>query len=480
MKKRVSASTITGITSSPAFADTSVIPPVPTVDELIAQMRDTLKSQAEDAKKLQMAANGADRGSLAKSFNRSVTQLVDIDRIVADVPAGFKLVPVYYSRISQAQNEIVHNEYSFHVRPSFLKFVANNHADDLRKLGICEHGIARMKKGLDAADSSGEMYDLSIDHIIERSGGGYFSTTKTKDVLNPNEPARFPVNHFGNFILLPEKIHRFKNELNAIQKIADVGDGKWMLMMIPDRNDQQAGFVCPPQDPSHPLAGVDKRPMDIFRKISHTAFLVTQVKTSVRELCQNPLVAGTVTTFAEIARLKGKRVIDIANDNTLAGPAGQLLSLKNIFNQSISYDKTAEANINGALRPSLTEATELIKGSFGEVSGRVRAGKDKGAYKAFDQFLNSGNLAKLCNEISDLPMDEARIFVDECARLSKEMKTLHGILVSQSQQQNPPKPKTPEQAHNNNQSRNNQSQAHNSFHKKRRLKAAAAKKAANK
>lgn len=471
MKKRVSASTITGITSSPAFADPSIIPPVPTVDQLIAQMRDTIKTQAEDAKKLQMAANGSDNGSLAKSFNRSVTQLVDIDRILADVPKGFKLVPVYYSRISQAQNEIVHNEYSFHVRPSFLKFVANNHADDLRKLGICENGINRMKKGLDAADVNGEMYDLSIDHIIERSGGGYFSTTKTKDVLNPNEPERFPVNHFGNFILLTEKIHRFKNELNSIQKIADVGDGKWMLMMIPDRNEKQAGFVCPAQDAGHPLAGVDKRPMDIFRKISHTSFLVTQVKTGVRELCQNPLVAGTVTTFAEIARLKGKRVIDISNDNTLPGPAGQSVSLQFIFNQTLSYDKTAEANMNNAVKPSLVEATELIKGSFGEVSGRVRAGKDKGAYKAFDQFLNSRNLGKLCDEVSDLPMDEARMFVQECARLSKEMKLLHKVLVGKSEQQNPPKPKT-EQSYTQAQ--------HNSFHKKRRLKAAAAKKAANK
>lgn len=430
MKKRISTSTITKITSSPAFADPSFIPPAPSVRELIDQIRETIRLQAEDAQRLKIAAGEPDANKLTKSFNSAVAQMNIFERTLRDVPRGFKLVPVYYSRISQEQNEIVHDEYSFYVRADFLKYVGHNHADELRALGICEHGIHRMKKGLDAADTNGELYDLSIDHIIERSGGGYFSMVKHHDPDQPDQPERFPVNHFGNLILLPEKIHRFKNALNAIQKIADVGDGKWMLMLIPDRNNMQSGFVCPPQHHDHPLAGIERKPMDISRKIGHTAYLITQIRQNLRDLTSSPLVAAIVTSFGEIARLKGFTVTDIANDNNLVVPEGQRTSLKNLFEQAVAYDHAAQKKLDHIIRPALREATNYLASAFGEVEGRVRARKDQGALQNLSKFFSSRNFAKARAQIENMPLNEARDFIDTCQKIEQGMRSLENTLAA--------------------------------------------------
>jgi len=155
-----------------------------------------------------------------------------------------------YSRIPPGQNDRLDGEYGSYVRPQFIRYLAENHADELAALGICPQGIDRMKKGFDPVDPSGRLYNVNVDHIIERFGSGKASVTKEVDPLMPpgSRPTHL-VNHFNNFILLPMAVHNLKNALNNIQSAANAqrGQGKWVLMIVPQAGPGHSGYVSQPQ-----------------------------------------------------------------------------------------------------------------------------------------------------------------------------------------------------------------------------------------
>ena len=439
MKRRASATTITHLTSSPDFADISAIPPAPTTEDLIRDIRATLEQRVADAESLKMAfGRAAAPRNVDVSIERGREQLEEFEKIVSSVPLGFKLVPVYYSRISQASNETVLDEYLFHVRSDFLRYVADKHTDELRALGISEHGIGRMKKGLDPSTQKGDLYHVSIDHIIERSGGGNFSLVKQKDPdLGEESPQRFSVNHYGNLILLPEKIHQFKNTLNSLQRITDVppGEGRWALMMIPERTSQYSGFVAQPQDPDHPLFGVETRPMDLPHKISHTAFVLGQAYEGLKEFRRNPVVSAMLTTFSEVARLRGTYLDLIANDNNIQAPTGEMVSLRQVFDHAMrGISVNDKRRLDRHLKPVIAETTDALTQLFDDVQKRYREENDRKAVESFFSFFNSRKVWHFRDALSQIPLDESSDFMVAHARIYNAMNDIKADIVAKGLQ----------------------------------------------
>jgi len=439
LTKRVSASTITEITASPGFAPSGKDPSPPTVSEL----QDKIRKDIDDYiafRKSQLDAQPKDDidPRVQQNYDKAVARRAQFEDMISDVPAGFRLVPVRYSKISQDENAAIHNEYLKHVRSRFLQFVGENYAEDLRALGICETGIERMRKGLDPADETGRPYEVNIDHIIERSGSGLWAKSKETDPDQKSEvEPKFRQNHFGNLILLPEEIHEYKNTLNNIQRVGDLqpGQSKWILMMVPERNDKQPGFVCPPQQKGSRWDVLRQRPNDPFRKISHAAFTVDQANDRYNEFVENPLVEKGLKTVAELARRQKKTVAEAAADNR---PGKR--NIAKIFNDILDHDLKARHHADMRLKPALEETTKVVSSLFNEVAGYDDRRKIASLTRNFAEFYYSKDMQKLRARAAELPFEETLEMQRTFSRIDTELTQLKealGVNTRPPQQQAP-------------------------------------------
>lgn len=422
MAKRVSAETITEITSSPGFAPPGAPLTPPSPEKLVDDIRQSLDARIEKFTRLL-------GGDLPEEDFRRATESLErarhhrdaLDDMVREVPEGFKLVPVLYSKITQDQNAAVHDEYLSHVRTRFLKFIGEHHADAARAAGICETGIERMKLGLDPADAQGRPYDMNIDHIVERAGSGLWAIGKEKD---PDQKAevedKFRQNHFGNLILIPTKIHEYKNTLNSLQRIGDLkpGESKWILMMTPERSDKHPAFVCPPQTPGSRWDVLGVKPRDAFNEIHHADFVVKQANDRLREFRASPVVDKGLQAVEEIARRYKRNAADMANDN-IKGRR----SLSAIFNDVIAHDEAAQEN-EKMLRPALKEAAENLSRIFDNLADNLGGPKGNALLQNFGGFYRSGSMRALREAAAKLPMAEAKQLTDICKAIDTDMDVL--------------------------------------------------------
>ena len=446
MTKRVSATTITEITAAPGFAPSGQDPSSPAVSDLQDQIRQDLDDYITFRKK-QLAAEPKNNinPKAQVNYDKAVARRAQFEELITDVPAGFKLVPVKYSKISQEENAAIHHEYLKNVRSRFLQFVGENHADDLKALGICDVGIERMRKGLDPADDTGRPYEVNIDHIIERSGSGLWAKSKEADPDQKSEvEPKFRQNHFGNLILLPEEIHEYKNTLNNMQRIGDLqpGQSKWILMMAPDRNEQQPGFVCPPQAKGTRWDVLRQRPNDPFRKISHASFTAGQANERYVEFAENPLVEKALKTVAELARRQKKTVAEAAADNR---PGKRNLS--KIFNDILDHDLKARHQADMNLKPALAETTKVVSNLFNEVVEYDDRRKAASLARNFSEFYHSKDMQKLRARADELPFEETLDMQRTFKRIDVELAQLKEALGVKAQAPEPTQ-KTPTKAFN--------------------------------
>ncbi len=170
------------------------------------------------------------------------SQLSKLKQILSKIPSGFSLGQTMYTRISKEQNQKIAAEFSNYVRPRFLMHLAENQSNSLRELGLCEHSINRMKSGLAPADKNRAFYNLTVDHIIERSGSGELGYNKDYDKKTTKymKPT-YKVNHFANLILIPDSIHNgIKNAINKTQNLpsSELGQSQWYTTLIPTNNNK--------------------------------------------------------------------------------------------------------------------------------------------------------------------------------------------------------------------------------------------------
>lgn len=423
MAKRVSAETITEITSSPGFipAGSKVSTP-PSADDIVAETRSEIAGRIDRFTRLLKGPLPEEDALRAReSLEKAHRHSQQFEQLIAEVPEGFSLVPVYYSKITQTENQAVHDEYLSNVRTRFLKFIGESHADAARALGICEHGIERMKMGLDPADEQGRQYEMNIDHIIERAGSGLWAAGKEKDPdQKPEVEDKFRQNHFGNLILIPTKIHDYKNTLNGIQRIGNLqpGEGKWILMMAPQRSDENPAFICPPQTKGSRWDILAVKEKDPFTEIHHADFVVKQAADRMRELRANPVADKALNTIEQVALGYKRDVADMAHDKIKGRP-----SLSKIFNDVLEHDEQAR-DTEKMLRPALQEAAQKIARAFDGVADNLAGAQGKRLLQNFNGFFRGRTVSALRENASKLPMDEAKQLTDICAAIDVDMNIL--------------------------------------------------------
>lgn len=257
---RVSADTITALTSSPDFAID--VPTAPSKEDIVKETRRTLTTVVTDILATREVRMACGRG-VSQIFNRSALRaerrLDQFNNILRNIPVGFRIVPVFYDTacarlIDKYENSsAVHDmkkEFSRAVKPQFLMHLATHYVSELINLGICAYGVEQMRKGFDPVNAQGVPYPVSVDHIVERAGSGLWGCSKQQDPDRPADSApSLRVNHFGNLVLLPNQVHILKNIFNDLQHEDHNASlrRKWMMMLVPVRNENFSGFVCPPQ-----------------------------------------------------------------------------------------------------------------------------------------------------------------------------------------------------------------------------------------
>lgn len=436
--KKVSAATITSLTAAAGFAATAASAP-PSVDDLLARMRAKNPRQAKE-----------------------------FEALAAALPQGFALVPVLYTRVPRARQASMESEYTFSVRQRFLKFLGQTQQPALRALGICEHGIARMARGLDPATVTGERYDVNIDHIIERCGSGTITDSRRRDELRGDAQAdTYPVNHFNNLLLLPQDIHDYKNRLNSLQNIGALGEREscWILMLTPQASAQHPGYVCPPQPQERSLGRLALRHPSVQQQIGETKTVALETLDTMQALVADTAAGSILAMLEQLARRhrpsgagrkrtdndKKQRVLDdkylragrtvadlgvtqpreSAAANSNAPPGGENArpdvpsapnTLRAIFNAAVSHDRAAQAKVEDSLRPRLRELTVLLDTAYQRVRALEIATPGHRSYQEFTGFFRGRNLRALCLEASHYPLAESRDLLAVYRRIDGELR----------------------------------------------------------
>ena len=415
LAKRVSADTITGITGSARFNATGdKAAPPPSVEDLADKIRTRLKKQTFAAQAVLDAADPENERQIAPreaALKQAQENEKTFEYILDNVPDGFKLVPVFYDRITMEENNAIKEEYSYKVRPRFLKFLGENYAEDLKALGVPAEGIERMKGGLDPVDARGNLFNLNVDHIVERAGSGKMGTTRSADPDLPGLAATFEVNHIGNFILLPEKVHEFKNMLNDLLEASDMPykKGKWILMMAPERNELHHGFVAQPQKKGHPLEGVGTHPLT-FR---HNQFLAEITTSQFAELKDIGNMRTLVRSLLTEAQKQKTTVAALAETETRSKKPG----IRKAFNDAVAKEPKAAELVDGLLRPGLRDFTQGMAEHFKRISQKTETYNQKQAVWEFARFLRS-------QMVKDLRADAEALPVPESAEMSRVFNQL--------------------------------------------------------
>ena len=434
MPKKVSADTISDLTAQSGFSAGAKGAPPPTAEEMIKQIRANLKLQAESlAKQVELSkAAATDPAAPPNAFEiayqLALKQQKDFEQIVADVPKGFRLTPVLYSKITYEQNTAVKDEYRKHVRRHFLRYVAEHHADELSALGICPQGIDRMRKGLDPADANGVLYKVNIDHIVERSGGGQMSLQKAADpLLPPGSNPTYLVNHLSNMILLPEQVHEAKNLLNEAQQAAKTkyGESRWVLMLIPETGLKQSGFVAVPQDRNHYLFGIEKRQLSATDKIRHASFITDQAQAALEAFRKNPAVKNILKSAQSVAKRQKKTVVGLMQEEETCGTVAPQHRLSSIFNQAVASNPAQKEMLETSLKPALLEAAKRLRTAFDDAS---KPGHDKKDYDDFVGFYQGKKIKALRQNIEKLPLKEAAELHEALLSIDREIQAHLGKL----------------------------------------------------
>jgi len=410
MAKRVSADTITEITTSRAFFEPGQAVPssVPTVEQLINDIRSQLAARLQTAETAER--NGTynpDARPRQQTVAEAQKDKSEFEQIIKEIPAGFRLAPVLYNRISTDENATIKQEYSFKVRPSFMRFLAKEHADELKDLGICQYGIDRMAQGLDPVNTQGEPYSVNVDHIIERAGSGKWGKTKSTDQDQAADFGdSFNVNHFGNFMLLPEKIHEFKNALNDLQKASytSVGNSKWILMMTPERNEAFSGFVCPKLDASHRLAGLETRPYDDFKRVEHGQYILAVTLSKVDDMRNMDGMLQTVRGLIKKADALNDKVAVLAEKEQKETGAS---AFRKAFRDAVHKNAKTEDYVDNMVRPALKDVTDYVTNLYDRLAAKLDEPKERAAFWEFAHFFRSPKMRDLRMDIEALPFEEA-------------------------------------------------------------------------
>lgn len=166
-------------------------------------------------------------------------KLNDLVQKLADVPEGMRVITTDYVRVEASQNQAVWREFQETAEPAFYRHLAATREAELREAGFCDYAIDCLRRGLGPTNAEGISYNVDIDHLVERAGGGTMSTERSVDPVLGGE--MFPINHAANLCLIMRDVHvQVKNEINGLQNISDVplGETRRIIMAVPEEGRQ--------------------------------------------------------------------------------------------------------------------------------------------------------------------------------------------------------------------------------------------------
>lgn len=188
-------------------------------------------------------------------------KLNDILEKIADIPSGMRLITIDYNSIESEQNKIVWQEFQERAEPAFYRHLAATQETALREAGFCDHAIDCMRRGHGPANKDGLHYNVDIDHVTERKGGGAMCMEKSVDPVLGGAPM-YPINHVSNLCLIMRDVHtQTKNAINGLQDIGAIpaGETRRIVMSVPEvgkelmmlhTSDVRAGLQ-PPKETSY-------------------------------------------------------------------------------------------------------------------------------------------------------------------------------------------------------------------------------------
>lgn len=435
--KKVSAATITQLSAAAACNAAVGASPAPSVEDLLIALR-----------------------------NADPIRAHEFETLLAKLPQGFALTPVLYTRIPQSQGAALESEYVFSVRQRFLKFLAQTQKQALRDLGICDHGIARMARGLDPANAQGERYAVSVDHIIERGGSGTMAQARAKDELRDDAQSEtYPPNHFANLLLLPQDVHDYKNRLNGLQDIhkLSAGESCWILMLTPVTTAQNHGYVCAPQPANATLGHLALHVPNLHQQIGETKTIAVDTIDAMQALVSDTSAGSILGMLDQLAGknrpahvrrtlhddFRDQRKVDIAYldsgctvaDLGVAQPRGQQAAnnnsrhgaparntvpsapntLRAIFNAAASHDRDMQRIVENKLRPQLRELADLLDKTYQRALAQELRTPGHRNYSDFVQFFRGRNVRALCVEASYYPLAESRDLLNVYRRINRDI-----------------------------------------------------------
>ncbi len=383
MNLRVSADNITSLTAGAGPSDYAG---APTVHKMIKRIRERLADNIKNNRTDNWPyAENLERYSPDEIRRQAEQDARDFEQILKDVPPGFRLAPVLYTRVTREEAYDLNTEFTT-IRPRFLSFLAEQHAAHLRNIGLDEHAIGRMRKGLDPLDANNKAYYLNVDHIIERGGSGNLASVKSRDpdCTQCTDPVS-PVNHFGNLMLLPGQIHAEKNKLNEIQGMRSLkgGSSRWILMLVPECPCDKPRFITAPLPKSHPLGGLVTYVKDAKNSLSH-AFKKTQ------------RLAGALKHFAWEQRQDGAK------------------------------GKPFATQFGGYFTNVFRETCDTIMEAFKFAAGKGDAKGSRNALEKFDEFIFGEEISALENNAHYLPPSEQTALTGVLSSVRQRMNNMTG------------------------------------------------------
>ncbi|HRI77534.1 MAG TPA: hypothetical protein PLX33_11190 [Alphaproteobacteria bacterium] len=177
---------------------------------------------------------------------------------MAEMPAGMQIITTDYTRIAKEQNDAVWLEFQERAEPAFYRHLAATQEKELRAAGLCDYALDCMRRGLGPTNKEGISYNVDIDHLVERGGGGAMSTEKAVDPVHGGAPM-YLVNHVSNLCLIMRDVHtQTKNVINNQQGLGEiaVGETKRICMAVPtdenrlmmlQKEELRAGMQPPPE-----------------------------------------------------------------------------------------------------------------------------------------------------------------------------------------------------------------------------------------
>jgi hypothetical protein len=204
-----------------------------------------------------------------------------------------------------------------------------------------------------------------------------------------------------------------------------------MLMMIPESSKTNAGFVCPPQNPAHPLAGLRLRADDVYSNVGYAAKTTEFAAAKVAAFLDNAKVKSAIAQFAPAAN-DNRGLADIARDEAMQN--GGQSKLRTDFAAAISAEARAVNYRDEILRPALYDAGQSLQRLFNTAAQKAEK-SDKRAFCYFITYYHSAAMIKLREEAAKLPLEESSEFLKTCREIDRKIT---GILAQKNKPQLPP------------------------------------------